>query len=88
MTIPTVMNWIYMYGICHMYIINLAGFYFQVVFLRNHGILACGGTIEEAWHFAFNTMKACETQVKLIPLGNSLNVSLSRISLLLTGNKP
>jgi adducin len=45
------------------------GPYNKVVFLRNHGILACGGTIEEAWHFAFNTMKACETQVKLIPLG-------------------
>ena len=36
---------------------------FQVMFLRNHGVVACGGTIEEAFHYAFNLMAACEVQV-------------------------
>lgn len=35
----------------------------QVMLLRNHGVVACGETIEEAFHYAFNVMAACETQV-------------------------
>ena len=31
--------------------------------LRNHGIVACGSTIEEAYHYAFNVVKACISQV-------------------------
>lgn len=44
------------------------------MFLRNHGVVACGTTVEEAWHYAFNIMAACESQVctpkkvKLSPL--------------------
>ena len=33
--------------------------------LRNHGIVACGSTIEEAYHFAINITKACDIQVRL-----------------------
>lgn len=33
------------------------------MFLRNHGVVACGATVEEAFHYAFNVMAACETQV-------------------------
>lgn len=33
------------------------------MFLRNHGVVACGTTVEEAWHYAFNIMAACESQV-------------------------
>jgi ribulose-5-phosphate 4-epimerase/fuculose-1-phosphate aldolase len=36
---------------------------FQVMFLRNHGVVACGESIEQAFHYAFNVMAACETQV-------------------------
>lgn len=36
---------------------------FQVMFLRNHGVVACGETVEEAFHYAWNVMAACESQV-------------------------
>ncbi|KAK3094862.1 hypothetical protein FSP39_007183 [Pinctada imbricata] len=41
----------------------------KVMFLRNHGVVACGATVEEAFHFAFNAMAACESQIKAIPAG-------------------
>ncbi|GAB1603915.1 gamma-adducin-like isoform X2 [Argonauta hians] len=41
----------------------------KVMFLRNHGIVACGETVEEAYHFAFNVMKACDTQINALPAG-------------------
>ena len=31
--------------------------------LRNHGIVACGSTVEEAYHHAINVTKACDIQV-------------------------
>ncbi|BFZ01094.1 hypothetical protein BsWGS_04138 [Bradybaena similaris] len=45
------------------------GVHNKVLVLRNRGILACGETIEEAFHYTFNVMSACETQVRAIPLG-------------------
>jgi adducin len=36
----------------------------KVMVLRNHGVVACGSSIEEAFHYAFNLVAACETQVK------------------------
>jgi adducin len=33
------------------------------MFLRNHGVVACGSTVEEAYHYAVNVMSACQTQV-------------------------
>ena len=35
----------------------------MVMMLRNHGLLAMGRTIEEAFHFAYNLVYACEIQV-------------------------
>ncbi|KAL8622651.1 hypothetical protein ACOMHN_009285 [Nucella lapillus] len=41
----------------------------KVMFLRNHGVVACGETIEEAFHYAFNVLAAVETQVQAMPVG-------------------
>ncbi|XP_022288989.1 alpha-adducin-like isoform X6 [Crassostrea virginica] len=41
----------------------------KIMFLRNHGVVACGATVEEAFHYAFNVMAACETQIKALPAG-------------------
>ncbi|XP_039264443.2 alpha-adducin-like isoform X2 [Styela clava] len=38
----------------------------KVMFLRNHGLLVCGETIEEAFHLLNNVVYACEIQVKLL----------------------
>ncbi|NXY82053.1 ADDG protein, partial [Alcedo cyanopectus] len=35
----------------------------KVLVLRNHGVLALGETLEEAFHYIFNVQLACETQV-------------------------
>ena len=34
------------------------------MFLRNHGVVVCGGTIEEAFYLAENAVRACRFQVK------------------------
>ena len=34
--------------------------------LRNHGVVALGETVEEAFHYIFNVQIACETQVREI----------------------
>lgn len=36
----------------------------QVLVLRNHGVVALGETIEEAFHYIYNAQFACEIQVK------------------------
>merc|ERR1711962_364013 len=41
----------------------------KVMFLRNHGVVCCGRTIEEAWHVLYHTMMAVETQLKMMPYG-------------------
>ncbi|CAF4097834.1 unnamed protein product, partial [Rotaria magnacalcarata] len=41
----------------------------KVMILRNHGFVACGETIEEAWKYAFNVINACEVQVRAAPIG-------------------
>jgi len=41
----------------------------KVMFLRNHGVVCCGGTIEEAFHVSYNTVLACDTQLKMMPYG-------------------
>lgn len=35
----------------------------QLLVLRNHGVVALGETIEEAFHFIYNAQYACEIQV-------------------------
>ncbi|CAF1361366.1 unnamed protein product [Adineta steineri] len=41
----------------------------KVMILRNHGFVACGETIEEAWKYAYNVINACEVQVRAAPMG-------------------
>lgn len=35
----------------------------QVLVLRNHGVVALGETLEEAFHYIYNAHYACEIQV-------------------------
>jgi len=37
--------------------------------LRNHGVVACGESIEEAIYLMQNVVLACETQIKLMSCG-------------------
>merc|ERR1719348_874452 len=41
----------------------------KVMFLRNHGVVCCGKTIEEAYLNTVHTVLACDTQLKMMPLG-------------------
>jgi len=34
--------------------------------LRNHGLVALGSTIEEAFDYIYNLVRACESQVYII----------------------
>ncbi|XP_035824176.1 nervous system adducin isoform X6 [Aplysia californica] len=45
------------------------GVHNKILFLHNHGVAVCGETIEEAFHFVFNVMAACEAQVSAMPAG-------------------
>ena len=38
----------------------------KVLFLHNHGLLAMGRTVEEAFGVCYNVMRACEIQVSII----------------------
>lgn len=39
------------------------------MFLRNHGVVCCGSTIEEAWLTTYHTALAVDTQLKMMPYG-------------------
>lgn len=41
----------------------------KVLILPNYGILACGTTVEEAWHIAFHAILACESQLRAVSMG-------------------
>lgn len=41
----------------------------KIMVLRNHGVVACGETIEEACYNLFNIMAACEIQMKALACG-------------------
>jgi len=45
------------------------GVHNKVMLLRNHGAVCCGETIEEAFYYAQHLVLACDTQLKMIPLG-------------------
>lgn len=45
----------------------------KVMILRNHGLIVCGETIEEAYYLLTNLMRACETQARLLALGANLD---------------
>lgn len=38
---------------------------FQVLLLRNHGLLALGETVEEAFYYMYHSQQACEIQVHI-----------------------
>lgn len=39
------------------------------MFLRNHGLVILGETVEEAFARACNVVLACETQIRMMPVG-------------------
>lgn len=39
------------------------------MFLRNHGVVVLGETIEEAFSRAYHTVLACETQSRMMTVG-------------------
>merc|ERR1739848_90952 len=41
----------------------------KVMLLRNHGAVCCGESIEEAFYYAYHLVLACDTQLKMVPLG-------------------
>ena len=49
--------------------LNLTVGTLQVMFLRNHGVVCCGKSIEEAWLNTHHTVLACDTQIKMMPFG-------------------
>ncbi|XP_056226097.1 adducin 3 (gamma) a isoform X5 [Seriola aureovittata] len=45
----------------------------KVLVLRNHGVVALGETIEEAFHYIYNAQYACEIQVNAISCAGSVD---------------
>jgi len=41
----------------------------KVLLLTNHGALCCGETIEEAFYLTYHIIQACESQLRLLPVG-------------------
>ena len=44
----------------------------KVMFLRNHGVVCCGRSIEEAFHNTYHTVLAVDTQVRSLLRGGQL----------------
>jgi ribulose-5-phosphate 4-epimerase/fuculose-1-phosphate aldolase len=44
-------------------------FRFKVLILPNYGMLACGTTVEEAWHITFHLILSCESQLRAVSIG-------------------
>lgn len=57
------------------------GVHNKVMILRNHGVVSCGVDIEEAFFYLTNVIKACEVQVKLLPVGLENLVLMSKESI-------
>jgi len=41
----------------------------KILILPNYGILACGTTVEDAWHKTFHLILACEAQARAVSMG-------------------
>lgn len=41
----------------------------KVLILRNHGVVTCGETLEEALYLMHNIVSACESQIRLVSVG-------------------
>lgn len=54
------------------------GIHNKVMILRNHGAVACGVDVEEAFFYLVNLIKACEVQVKLLPVGTENLILMSK----------
>lgn len=54
---------------------------FQVVLLRNHGLLALGETVEEAFYYMYHSQQACEVQVHKIMISFIFYCQLNTITL-------
>lgn len=51
----------------------------KILILPNHGILACGSTVEDAWHKTFHLILACEAQLRAVSMGiNNLHISSTK----------
>lgn len=51
------------------------GLHNKVLILRNHGMVTCGESLEEALYLMHNLVSACESQIKLLPIGMD-NISI------------
>jgi isopropylmalate/homocitrate/citramalate synthase len=61
----------------------------QVIFVRNYGVLACGETIEEAWHLILNCVCACEIQSRVLgSCGGNLDLVNVALNLYSQGVSP
>uniref|UniRef100_UPI0037E94CDE adducin 3 (gamma) b n=1 Tax=Semicossyphus pulcher TaxID=241346 RepID=UPI0037E94CDE len=45
----------------------------KVMILRNHGLLALGETVEEAFHYVYHSQQACEIQVNALSCSSKLD---------------
>jgi len=55
---------------------NIQGSTSKILILPNYGILACGTTVEDAWHKTFHLILACESQLRAVSIGlDNLNLS-------------
>ncbi|XP_054590931.1 adducin 3 (gamma) b isoform X2 [Nothobranchius furzeri] len=45
----------------------------KVMILRNHGLLALGETVEEAFHYVYHSQQACEIQVNVLRCSSDVN---------------
>ncbi|XP_041802764.1 adducin 3 (gamma) b isoform X2 [Chelmon rostratus] len=45
----------------------------KVMMLRNHGLLALGETVEEAFHYVYHSQQACEIQVSALGCSGSVD---------------
>lgn len=58
------------FSTCSISLFNLVSLFSrQVMFLRNHGLAVLGETIEEAFSRVYDTVLACESQIRMMPVG-------------------
>ena len=53
----------------------LAFVFLQIMFLRNHGLVVLGSSVEEAFVRIYHVILACEAQVRMMSVGiDNLNI--------------
>ncbi|RXM35490.1 Gamma-adducin [Acipenser ruthenus] len=60
----------------------------KVLVLRNHGVVALGETIEEAFHYIYTAQLACEIQVKVNIIGDVVDQGCTNLSIDHAGFSP